>query len=79
MNWRERYIQHLRSPQWRYFKTRIIAIRGHQCERCGQNFGTLELHHKSYRRFGHEQPEDVELLCKWCHAFADLERTMRQA
>lgn len=41
------------------------------CERCGFRAKNRELfvvHHRHYRTFQNEQPEDVCLLCKPCHA-----------
>ena len=40
--------------------------RGFKCERCGSK-KDLQVHHKTYKRKGHELPGDVELLCKTCH------------
>lgn len=36
------------------------------CERCGTTH-KLIVHHKHYRTFGHEQPEDLMTLCGPCH------------
>jgi hypothetical protein len=71
--WRRNYRKYLRSREWRYLKARVARVRGRKCERCGNTWG-LSLHHRNYHRLGHELTADVELLCKACHARADLER-----
>lgn len=62
------YLQHLASEKWAAFRDRIIEDRGAKCERCGLR-GSVQVHHKTYRRLGNEKPEDVSLYCKPCHAF----------
>lgn len=49
-------------------RLRKIALRraGYRCERCGER-GEFHIHHKTYERFGHELPSDVEVLCLACH------------
>jgi 5-methylcytosine-specific restriction endonuclease McrA len=74
-DFRDRYQQHISSPDWMLLKNQILAQRGNRCERCGQSRISLELHHLHYRSLGNEQPEDVELLCQECHTLADEERT----
>jgi 5-methylcytosine-specific restriction endonuclease McrA len=72
-SWRERYEQRIRSSQWKNMKRDLIRMRGDRCERCHLNV-TLELHHKTYDRLGHEHLSDLELLCPRCHSIADAER-----
>lgn len=79
MNWNRRYRLHLRSREWRYLKAYVISLRGRQCERCGNRYGKLHLHHKTYCRLGHEALRDVELLCYRCHKRADQERAWMNA
>ncbi len=41
------------------------------CDRCGFTSGSRKefvVHHRHYRTFGSERPEDVCLLCKPCHS-----------
>lgn len=58
----------LRTGYWRIITAHLRAERG-ACERCGYN-RQLQAHHKSYAHHGleHEHLEDLELLCRWCHA-----------
>ncbi len=53
---------------------RLLAERGHCCERCKANTPRLSLHHKTYDRLGRERDSDLELLCEACHEQADAER-----
>jgi 5-methylcytosine-specific restriction endonuclease McrA len=60
----------LHSQRWRELRARLIVERG-GCERCGYPPGqgdvALTLHHLTYRRFGAERDEDLEVLCVPCH------------
>jgi 5-methylcytosine-specific restriction endonuclease McrA len=60
------YMLHLRSPLWRLRRRLwILGARG-RCERCGSRRRPT-IHHRSYRRLGHERRSDVEVLCWPCH------------
>lgn len=64
------YEQHLRSSYWEDLKRRALNRSGRSCERCGWLIlGPYQshLHHKTYERLGHEELDDVELLCISCH------------
>lgn len=55
-------------PLWTARKAALIRFRGYRCERCGDDEPRwLEMHHRTYARYGRERPEDVELLCPHCH------------
>ena len=48
----------------------LFARAGHQCERCGQRSGLLEVHHrKPVSEGGTNDIEDLWLLCGSCHGF----------
>ena len=61
----ERYMQ---SPEWR--STRRLALKrdGFRCRAC-QSRQHLQVHHLSYKHFGHEAEhlEDLKTLCRKCH------------
>jgi len=40
---------------------------GSVCNECGLRASGMEMHHKTYARWGFEYPEDLELLCRDCH------------
>lgn len=73
----DRYHKRISSAQWKSLKRKVIGQRGNQCERCGRENASLELHHLHYRSMGSEQPEDVILLCRECHAEADEGRSAK--
>src|SRR5271170_3260018 len=69
------YEAYLLSDHWQSFRRGILAVR-HRCERCNLanswarfifNQG-LNVHHLNYECLGNERPEDVEVLCRMCHA-----------
>lgn len=71
--WRKKYNEVIHSFRWRYLRRRLIAMRGYRCQRC-KSMGTLQLHHKTYKRLGKELDEDLEVLCIACHKLADKKR-----
>lgn len=70
----DRYEQRISNAEWKTLKRKVAEQRGDRCERCGGEGVSLELHHVHYRTLGNEKPEDVELLCRECHAKADERR-----
>lgn len=71
------YQNHIRSAQWKNTREMMFKLRGKKCERC-DNKSTLEIHHKTYERFGRESPNDLEVLCKHHHEEADRLRKILQ-
>jgi hypothetical protein len=72
--WMHGYHRHIGSAKWERFRRELIEQRGNRCEQCGQEGGSLVLHHLHYKTLGNEQPEDVQLLCRDCHERADEKR-----
>ena len=70
MRWRRRrsllYVVYLRSPLWRLRRRIWILRAGGRCQRCGSH-RRLTIHHRTYRRLGHESRADVTVLCWNCH------------
>lgn len=71
------YQDTLRSARWRELKWRRIMYSEFRCEGCGRFFAgrsvrsamrVFELHHRHYRTVGHEELDDVMVLCPICHA-----------
>jgi 5-methylcytosine-specific restriction endonuclease McrA len=60
------YVIYLRSPLWRLRRRLWIIQAGGRCQRCGSR-RRLTIHHRSYRRLGHEHSSDVAVLCWYCH------------
>ena len=63
------YRAHLASSDWQAIRADVIERANYRCERCGQPWG-LEVHHETYERVGHEQPDDLVCLCRDCHRAA---------
>ena len=61
-----RYREYLISEAWRARADAAKDRVGHRCQVC---YGTerLEAHHRTYKRLGHERPEDITVLCRDCH------------
>jgi hypothetical protein len=55
------------SPEWMTLRDRVLEARGHRCESCGGAMGRLEIHHVHYRTLGHENINDIRVLCRFCH------------
>jgi len=60
------YLVYLRSPLWRIRRRIWIVCAGGRCLRCGSR-RRLTIHHRAYRRLGHERRDDVTVLCWDCH------------
>lgn len=78
---RREYDRYMSSAQWRNLREDVIRMRGSHCERCGLRTVPkfLEVHHRTYERFGAERPSDLEVLCSPCHRKADEERRAAKA
>lgn len=60
------YSAYLSGDHWQTIRDRLIAVRGARCEICDAN-EPLNLHHRTYERFGRELDDDLILLCLACH------------
>jgi 5-methylcytosine-specific restriction endonuclease McrA len=60
------YVIYLRSPLWRVRRWMWIVRGGGRCQRC-RSRRRLTIHHRTYRRLGHERRADVTVLCWDCH------------
>jgi 5-methylcytosine-specific restriction endonuclease McrA len=61
------YADYLRSSEWQ--STRVAALRRarYACQLCKAANVTLDVHHNTYQRRGHELPTDLIVLCRGCH------------
>ena len=78
------YDRHLGSAAWRDSPARLEELRlsGHRCRVCdrGPPEVRLEVHHRTYERFGAERVEDLTTLCRECHVVVtDALRRRRHA
>lgn len=86
LNHSAEYKAHLRSKEWRQIiRPAALERAGYKCAFCGlgvkklRSLGRhLEVHHNNYLRLGHEEPEDLTVLCAGapgsCHTIADNQR-----
>ncbi len=54
------------TPEWRSRRNRVLLRAGNRCELCSTT-GQLEVHHRSYVRYGEELLGDLIALCRRCH------------
>lgn len=59
------YLEYLASDEWDLIRTAALTRAGHKC-RCGAT-NDLHVHHITYKRLGHELPDDLRVLCSPCH------------
>ena len=62
------YPDYLKGDHWRGVKERYFASKlKKECNVCKRK-DRLDLHHKSYKRFGNERLTDLVYLCRTCHS-----------
>lgn len=67
------YQSHLSSKKWARLRKQKLIDANFTCERCGYSVEThiveipIDVHHKTYERFGDERLDDLEVLCRHCH------------
>lgn len=64
------YNDYLQSNDWKEKAKRLKEQAEWRCQLCnkkGTN-STLHAHHKTYQRVGHEEDNDIIILCSKCHA-----------
>lgn len=77
---------HPRPEHWAAVRSVVLARDGHQCRMCSAKAGDviegwglvrLEVHHRHYRNWGRELPDDLTTLCRRCHQ-GHTEHVMRE-
>jgi len=64
------YREQLKDKRWLDFREKILNLKGRVCEKCGTSLH-LQVHHPKYKsmRYAWEyKPEEVVVLCDFCHA-----------
>lgn len=64
--WQHAYTTYIASKEWAEKRARLFKLRGRACEQCA-SVDDLEVHHKTYERFGDEDDDDLCVLCEECH------------
>lgn len=60
------YSRYLQSAHWKRLRAKVIKAAGGRCITCGTD-AHITVHHLTYARLGHEEPEDLQVLCRTCH------------
>jgi hypothetical protein len=74
----ETYIEYIASPAWQAKRVVALDAAGHRCQVCNTP-DRLDVHHRTYERFGHEGPGDLTVLCRSCHETFHETKRGRQA
>lgn len=72
------YDEYMKSTQWRNISNAMKKHANYTCAHCKKSSIILEVHHKTYDRFGRERMSDLEVLCKPCHDIADRKRVEKR-
>jgi ribonuclease HI len=74
---KEEYKKYLNSKHWKNVKERYNKSKLNKgcCIMCGRK-NKLNLHHKTYKRFGKERLSDLVYLCSYCHT--DIHEFLRE-
>lgn len=65
----EDYKAYLKTKHWKELRLAIVAERGRKCSVHNCDSGLpIQAHHTTYERVGHENHQDITLLCRRCHS-----------
>lgn len=64
---KERHRFYLGSRQWFEIASSIRSRDENHCRHCGKYDRALDVHHRTYARWGEESPDDLISLCHPCH------------
>lgn len=63
------YDQYLKTKHWKRFRLKALKHHGKICMMCGEDKEKFyHVHHLTYKNRGHEQMQDVVVLCPDCHS-----------
>jgi 5-methylcytosine-specific restriction endonuclease McrA len=62
------YIRYMNSKEWKIRREHAKEWAGYKCSLCAGK-GYLQVHHNTYENLGHEEDEDLCVLCLSCHRF----------
>ena len=60
------YLEYLQTPEWKEKRQAAIFRARGRCQVCNCT-GPISVHHRTYKRLGDEDPEDLTALCLTCH------------
>jgi hypothetical protein len=73
------YSEQLRHPNWQRKRLEVMEAAGFQCEECGADDVTLNVHHRRYvkgRMVWEYEGRDLACLCEDCHAEEHVHREL---
>jgi 5-methylcytosine-specific restriction endonuclease McrA len=80
---KKNYELYIESKTWKRKRNYILDKRGNKCQavNCSnpvRSKSKLHCHHLTYKRFGCEEENDLQILCEDCHNKAHEEQTIRE-
>ena len=63
---REEYVAYLQGAAWAIRRGIALELAMGRCAVCNTDDG-LDVHHRTYERFGNESIADLTVLCRTCH------------
>ena len=60
------YFEYIQSREWKRKAKAAKARADHRCQVCNSS-DRLEVHHRTYINLGHENRNDLTVLCHDCH------------
>jgi phage terminase large subunit GpA-like protein len=70
------YKNYLNTDHWKKVRTRMYKGNP-RCKLCKRKI-FLNIHHRTYDRFGHEKNSDLIILCKFCHTAIHKDEKLRK-
>lgn len=61
------YQEYLNSDHWKQIRLKALERAGNKCQLCSSK-ENLNVHHNTYKNRGHEDLNDLVVLCRKCHA-----------
>ena len=61
------YKDYLQTQHWKKKRAKKFRSARFRCELCNKKGPGLNVHHRTYKRRGHEASKDLIVLCKKCH------------
>ena len=75
---KEKYARYLTSDKWKAMRIKALERAKYRCQVCN-SASKLQVHHRVYRGFGNEKPEDLTVLCEKCHKLYEEHKKLPQS
>jgi len=74
------YVVYMQSSEWQARRQAALKYASYRCQLCnrGRKQGQIKVHHRTYDRFGHENPSDLTVLCRDCHDLFHAHRHVKR-